>query len=68
MYISYFYIKYISKLSIRKIDRIDILADEHKQYLKITAILERKTAEMAPMLAAKQVSFYPSAISISHTP
>ena len=44
------------------------LADEKQQRLKRIKLIERETAEFAPMWAAKQATLYPTAVPISNTP
>ena len=55
-------------MSFRTIDRNAILKDEHEQRLRRIKLIERETAEIAPIWAAKQASLYPTAIPISQTP
>ena len=55
-------------MSFRVIDRNAILNDEHEQRLKRIALIQRETAEMAPIWQAKQASLYPTAIPITDTP
>ena len=44
------------------------LADEKEQRLKRIRLIERETAEQAPIWQAKQATLYPTAIPISQTP
>ena len=44
------------------------LADEKEQRLKRIRLIERETAEQAPIWAAKQATLYPTAVPITQTP
>ena len=44
------------------------LADEREQRLRRIKLIERETAEFAPMWQAKQATLYPTAVPITQTP
>ena len=44
------------------------LADEKEQRLRKIRLIERETAEFAPIWAAKQATLYPTAVPITQTP
>ena len=44
------------------------LADEREQRLRRIRLIERETAEYAPIWQAKQISLYPTAVPITQTP
>ena len=44
------------------------LADEREQRLRRIRLIERETAEFAPIWAAKQATLYPTAVPITQTP
>ena len=44
------------------------LADEKQQRLIRIRLIERETAEFAPMWKEKQMTMYPTAVPISQTP
>ena len=44
------------------------LADERQQRLLRIKLIERETAEFAPMWASKQATLYPTAVPITQTP
>ena len=55
-------------MSFKQIDRNAILDDEHQQRLKRIKLIERETAENAPIWAAKQATLYPTALALKVTP
>ena len=55
-------------MSFKEIDRNAILEDEHVNRLKRIKLIERETAEQAPIWAAKQQTLFPTAIPLSQTP
>jgi hypothetical protein len=55
-------------MSFQEIDRNAILDDEHQQRLRRIKLIERETAEQAPIWAAKQATLFPTALPLSQTP
>ena len=55
-------------MSFKEIDRKAILDDEHIQRLKRIKLIERETAEQAPLWQAKQATLFPTAIPLTQTP
>ena len=55
-------------MSFKFIDKNAILEDEHQQRLKRIKLIERETAEMAPIFAEKQKALFPTAIQLTQTP
>ena len=54
-------------MSFQEIDRNAILDDEHQQRLRRIKLIERETAEQAPIWAAKQATLFPTALPLSQT-
>ena len=55
-------------MSFQVIDRNAILADEHINRLKRIKLIERETAEQAPIWQAKQATLFPQALPLTQTP
>ena len=55
-------------MSFQVIDKKAILDDEHVNRLKRIKLIERETAEQAPLWAAKQATLFPTALPLTQTP
>jgi hypothetical protein len=55
-------------MSFQEIDRKAILEDEHRQRIMRIKLIERETAENAPIWQSKQASLYPTALPLTQTP
>ena len=55
-------------MSFQVTDRNAILADEHVNRLKRIKLIERETAEQAPLWAQKQATLFPQALQMTQTP
>ena len=55
-------------MSFQVIDKKAILDDEHVNRLKRIKLIERETAEQAPLWAAKQATLFPQALPLTQTP
>ena len=55
-------------MSFQEINRNAILEDEHQQRLRRIKLIERETAEQAPLWAQKQATLFPQAIPLTQTP
>ena len=55
-------------MSFQEINRNAILEDEHQQRLRRIKLIERETAENAPLWAQKQATLFPQAIPLTQTP
>ena len=58
----------INGMSFQEINRNAILEDEHEQRLRRIKLIERETAEQAPLWQAKQATLFPQALPLSQVP